>query len=198
MSKDYLNSAYPIEPFQFPSPIEGCNCVVCTRAGVDPPFIEPPSIFESYHLQAVTDHGIENPTHQESNEFNHKIGQKFEWVEDGHVRAQPWYKFCSQILKQLIKHRDSRVFRNPVDYIALGLPDYPQIIKHPMDLGTVDRRLHGDPVIYTNPDDFISDVRFIFRNAYLFNPEGNPVRNMAFTLSKLFEEALAKEYYPQY
>jgi hypothetical protein len=44
--------------------------------------------------------------------------------------------------RYLADHKFSWPFRAPVDAVSLGIPDYLNIIKHPMDLGTV--RL-GDP-----------------------------------------------------
>ncbi|CAI7895034.1 unnamed protein product [Closterium sp. NIES-53] len=38
---------------------------------------------------------------------------------------------------QLLKHRFGWVFAEPVDAESLGLPDYHEIISHPMDLGTI-------------------------------------------------------------
>ncbi|CAI7788204.1 unnamed protein product, partial [Closterium sp. NIES-54] len=37
----------------------------------------------------------------------------------------------------LLKHRFGWVFAEPVDAESLGLPDYHEIISHPMDLGTI-------------------------------------------------------------
>ncbi|CAI5470007.1 unnamed protein product [Closterium sp. Yama58-4] len=42
---------------------------------------------------------------------------------------------------QLLKHRFGWVFAEPVDAESLGLPDYHEIISHPMDLGTIRSRL---------------------------------------------------------
>jgi hypothetical protein len=42
-------------------------------------------------------------------------------------------------------------FREPVDWKGLGLYDYPQIIKKPMDLGTVKKNLKAKK--YTNVAD---------------------------------------------
>jgi len=36
-----------------------------------------------------------------------------------------------------MENPDSAEFRVPVDYKALKILDYPDIVKHPMDLGTV-------------------------------------------------------------
>jgi bromodomain-containing factor 1 len=49
-------------------------------------------------------------------------------------------KFCQNIMKELFskKHKDyAWPFYDPVDVVALNLPDYFDIIKQPMDLGTV-------------------------------------------------------------
>ena len=47
----------------------------------------------------------------------------------------------SRILKRLKQHYASEDFMEPVDYISLGLLDYPRVIKRPMDLKSVTRRL---------------------------------------------------------
>ncbi|GMP27552.1 hypothetical protein CsSME_00003485 [Camellia sinensis var. sinensis] len=48
---------------------------------------------------------------------------------------------CGLILGKLMKHKHGWVFNTPVDVVGLGLHDYHQIIKQPMDLGTVKSRL---------------------------------------------------------
>lgn len=52
------------------------------------------------------------------------------------------------ILAHLLNHSDSVDFREPVDFestsiieLALELADYPEIVRNPMDLGTVGRKL---------------------------------------------------------
>ena len=40
-------------------------------------------------------------------------------------------------MQALKNHKHGWVFNEPVDPIKLGIPDYFQIVKHPMDLGTV-------------------------------------------------------------
>ena len=44
---------------------------------------------------------------------------------------------CLSILQQLMQKEEAAAFNEPVDWEGLGLPDYPDIVKHPMDLGTV-------------------------------------------------------------
>ena len=43
----------------------------------------------------------------------------------------------SSILKTLIDDKESEEFRAPVNYVMYGLEDYLELIKKPMDLGTL-------------------------------------------------------------
>ncbi|KAJ4966678.1 hypothetical protein NE237_018527 [Protea cynaroides] len=95
-------------------------------------------------------------------------------------------KQCGQILSKLMKHKKGWIFNDPVDVVGMGLHDYNQIIKHPMDLGTVKSKLSKN--IYESPLDFASDVRLTFNNALAYNPKGHDVYNMAKQLLARFEE----------
>lgn len=44
---------------------------------------------------------------------------------------------CQDMVRELLKHEDAWPFAKPVDPVALNIPDYFDIIKHPMDLGTI-------------------------------------------------------------
>ena len=52
---------------------------------------------------------------------------------------------CYQILKFFQSRPDADPFTEPVDWEAFGLMDYPEIITHPMDLGTVQVRQQMQP-----------------------------------------------------
>ncbi|KAK1351653.1 Global transcription factor group E7 [Heracleum sosnowskyi] len=93
---------------------------------------------------------------------------------------------CGQILFKLMKHKHGWVFNKPVDVVALGLHNYHQVIKHPMDLGTVKMRLGKH--FYGTPLEFASDVRLIFDNAMTYNPKGDDAHTMASLLLNMFEE----------
>ncbi|KAK9074397.1 hypothetical protein SSX86_006995 [Deinandra increscens subsp. villosa] len=96
------------------------------------------------------------------------------------------FKSCGTLLEKLMKHKHGWVFNTPVDPLALGLHDYFDIIKHPMDLGTVKSRL--DKNWYNSPMEFAEDVRLTFQNAMTYNLKGQDVHVMAELLLKLFEE----------
>jgi len=94
-------------------------------------------------------------------------------------------KPCEALLNRLMTHQFGWVFNTPVDVVKLNIPDYFTVIKHPMDLGTVKRRITSGE--YTNLLDFAADVRLTFSNAMTYNPPGNDVHVMADTLNKMFE-----------
>ncbi|PIA33647.1 hypothetical protein AQUCO_04000009v1 [Aquilegia coerulea] len=92
---------------------------------------------------------------------------------------------CEALLKRLMLHDYGYVFNTPVDVIKLNIPDYFTVIKHPMDLGTVKTKIASNQ--YSNPWEFLADVRLTFSNAMKYNPANNDVHIMAKTLSKFFE-----------
>ena len=68
------------------------------------------------------------------------------------------------------KHQHGWPFQTPVDTIKLGLPDYFKLIKYPMDLGTVKKRLEHN--YYWCSEECIHDVSTMFQNCYLYNKPG--------------------------
>ncbi|KGN49348.1 transcription factor GTE12 isoform X2 [Cucumis sativus] len=93
---------------------------------------------------------------------------------------------CSSILKTLMTHRFGWVFNQPVDPVALKIPDYFSIITDPMDLGTVKSKLERN--LYQASEEFAADIRLTFSNAMLYNPSGNHVHKMAKELLENFEK----------
>ncbi|KAI3712970.1 hypothetical protein L1987_71540 [Smallanthus sonchifolius] len=93
---------------------------------------------------------------------------------------------CCQILGKLMKHKHGWVFNTPVNAEAMKLYDYHNIIKHPMDLGTIKSKLTKNE--YESPLAFASDVRLTFHNAMLYNGLGSHVFIMAERLLTLFED----------
>ena len=61
------------------------------------------------------------------------------------------------IVDSLLKMEAAELFLEPVDYVTLGLKDYPKIVKHPMDLGTIKRKLGFGS--YQRGEDVLKDVR---------------------------------------
>jgi E1A/CREB-binding protein len=80
-------------------------------------------------------------------------------------------ELCEALLPTLEKmirlEPESLPFRSPVDPIALGIPDYLDIIKKPMDLGTIEKKLKKGE--YSDPWEYVDDVWMMFDNAWLYN-----------------------------
>ncbi|XP_042483859.1 transcription factor GTE9-like [Macadamia integrifolia] len=91
---------------------------------------------------------------------------------------------CSSILKKLMTHPSGWVFSQPVDPVALNIPDYFSIISKPMDLGTIKSKLQKK--FYLSTQEFAADVRLTFSNAMLYNPPSNDVHLMAKELNSTF------------
>ncbi|KAL3851438.1 hypothetical protein ACJIZ3_013320 [Penstemon smallii] len=101
------------------------------------------------------------------------------WRMDRSVKLQ-----CSNILKELMNHRNGWIFSEPVDPVKWNIPGYFSIITDPMDLGTIKRKLEGN--LYFSVQEFAADVRLTFSNAMVFNPPGDDVHNLAKLLNGNF------------
>jgi bromodomain-containing factor 1 len=111
-------------------------------------------------------------------------GQKTaKWVNDS-------LKKCDQILNMVCAHRSSEPFLYPVDYDGLRLYDYPLIVKEPMDLSTVRKKLRNRD--YKNAGQFMADMRLIWQNSFLYNQKFSPIYNLTAEMSDYFEK-LARE-----
>ncbi|VEU37356.1 unnamed protein product [Pseudo-nitzschia multistriata] len=101
-----------------------------------------------------------------------------------------WKKVCLEVLKGLQTHEHGWVFNSPVDPVELNLTDYFEIIKNPMDLGSIQKKLEKGE--YHAIKDFQSDVNLSFDNAILYNGKGTVVYDMAKELKKKFEVDYSK------
>ncbi|XP_065324236.1 CREB-binding protein-like isoform X2 [Gordionus sp. m RMFG-2023] len=80
---------------------------------------------------------------------------------------------------------ESIPFRQPVDPTMLQIPDYFQIIKTPMDLSTIKKKL--DTGQYRDPWQYIEDIYLMFNNAYLYNRKTSRVYKYCTRLQEVFE-----------
>ena len=61
------------------------------------------------------------------------------------------------VVNELLNMDAAAPFAEPLDYAAIGCHDYPKVVKHPMDLGTIKSKL-GDGS-YQRGEDVLKDVR---------------------------------------
>ncbi|CAL1696537.1 unnamed protein product [Somion occarium] len=110
------------------------------------------------------------------------------------------WRFCTSTVRTLKKLKDAAPFLHPVDHVALNIPHYPTIIKHPMDFSTVDRKLASsnptkpDPnpanPRYSNADEFVTDVRQIFFNCVTFNGPDHAITAMGKRVEAVFDKQI--------
>ncbi|VTJ54345.1 Hypothetical predicted protein [Marmota monax] len=122
-------------------------------------------------------------------------------LEDGEVpqhagkkgKLSEHLRHCDSILREMLSKKHAAYawpFYKPVDAEALELHDYHDIIKHPMDLSTVKRKM--DSREYPDAQGFAADVRLMFSNCYKYNPPDHEVVAMARKLQDVFEMRFAK------
>lgn len=91
-------------------------------------------------------------------------------------------KKYEQVLRKLRTHTAYHIFKDPVDAVVLGIPQYYDIITKPMDFGTIEKRLKTGA--YGRTEDLISDAAQVFYNCYLFNPPDDMVYESGEALEK--------------
>ena len=94
-------------------------------------------------------------------------------------------EMLTPIWRKVYEHPDAPPFQIPVDHIALGIPDYVDVVKNPMDLSTMNLKLEKGE--YEEPWGFIQDMWLMFENAWLYNKKNSRVYRMC---TKLKEEFL--------
>ncbi|KAK0505753.1 TATA-binding protein associated factor Taf2 [Armillaria luteobubalina] len=89
-------------------------------------------------------------------------------------------------LKKIRDHKHARWFLQPVDPVRDKALNYFDIIKEPMDLGTMGARLEAG--LYKDRFAFRDDFRVMIANAKHYNMPGSPVHDAAIALELSFEK----------
>lgn len=90
----------------------------------------------------------------------------------------------TNLIKAMWKHTHAWPFHGPVDTVKLNLPDYFEIIKKPMDMGCIKKRLENN--YYWSAEEAITDFNQMFTNCYIYNKSGEDIVIMAKSLEKFF------------
>eukprot|EP01134_Creolimax_fragrantissima_P005930 CFRG5930T1 len=102
-------------------------------------------------------------------------------------------KYCGKILSDFLSKKsysNAWPFVEPVDPVALNLPDYFTVIKKPMDLSKMQKKY--DNREYANAQEFAADMRVMFANCYRYNPPGHDVFEIGKRLQSEFEGRFAQ------
>jgi len=103
-------------------------------------------------------------------------------------------RFCDEVLTELrkTKHYDiNAAFMQPVDPVALNIPDYHKVIKRPMDLQTMSNKLSSGE--YQSLKEFEKDFDLIIKNCKTFNGEDHIVYAQALRLQDLYRAEMSKK-----
>lgn len=118
---------------------------------------------------------------------NEQIAAHFKSIHEGmKLTVAKIKEMCKPIVEDLFKIQHAQaIFGSPVDPLALGLLDYFSVVKLPMDLGTIVKKL--DSGSYRDLNNFVFDVHLTFDNAMLYNPKNTDVHCLAKNLRREFD-----------
>lgn len=77
-------------------------------------------------------------------------------------------------------------FKEPVDPVEDGVPDYLAKVKRPMDLNTIKAKM--DRREYVDEYEFVGDMRQIFDNCFTYWSKGDPMWAAGEKLQRTFED----------
>ena len=97
---------------------------------------------------------------------------------------------CYKITQKLLDHPISNIFSHRIDEIIDQAPGYYDIIKNPMDLGTIMEKVENG--MYKNMKEWISDVNLVFSNSILYNTEHSYIAIAAHHLEDVFKKELVR------
>lgn len=113
---------------------------------------------------------------------------KSKWANDDYVGQEELYEACERALNDLRNYEQAKHFLHKVS--TRDAPDYYEVIKKPMDMGTMRRKL--GQFQYKSKAEFFEDLYLIYSNCLHYNqiPLDNPYRLAALYLKEKTDELL--------
>ncbi|WJX84305.1 DeSI-like protein hag1 [Trifolium repens] len=99
-------------------------------------------------------------------QWGHSRFRTFGGSTDNATNLKHLTQLMRSLLKSMLEHADAWPFKEPVD--ARDVPDYYEIIKDPMDLKTMSKRVESEQY-YVTFEMFVEDVKRMFSNARTYN-----------------------------
>ena len=92
------------------------------------------------------------------------------------------------VLRVMWRNHYAWPFQKPVDPVSLGIPDYFKIVKRPMDMGTIKKKLEQN--VYHSAKECMEDFKLMFNNCYLYNKPTDDIVMMCQSLEKVFDQKI--------
>ncbi|KAG7124391.1 Transcriptional activator spt7 like protein [Verticillium longisporum] len=110
------------------------------------------------------------------------------WASEENVNQEELYEALDKVLTELKAHTEySTPFLQRVN--KRDVPDYYNLIKQPMDLGTMTKKIKS--LTYKSKTDFVQDLNLIWDNCLRYNQDMNhPLRRMANGMRKEAEKLI--------
>jgi bromodomain-containing factor 1 len=93
-------------------------------------------------------------------------------------------KFLLEQIRKAKKTKSATAYLNPVDPVGLKIPTYPELIKHPMDLKTMEEKLKVGQ--YGTADELMVDFEQMVANSMTFNGAQHPIAQAGQSLRAYF------------
>ncbi|KAI9315156.1 hypothetical protein BX666DRAFT_1959745 [Dichotomocladium elegans] len=120
-----------------------------------------------------------------------KPHHRTKWANDDRIGQEELYEACEKVLVDLKNFTEhSAPFLNKVT--KREAPDYFDVIKNPMDLGTVTKKLKA--LQYKSKKEFADDLYLIYENclAYNTNPQASEYRKHAIAMRRKTDRLLVR------
>lgn len=129
-----------------------------------------------------------NPEQAQESSGVHNAVDYEDWPSTPMTEAQN--KFLLERIRNTKKIKVSAAFKDPVDPLLLNIPTYPDIVKRPMDLTTMENKLKTKK--YTFVREFMADLDQMIINSELFNNKHHPVTQAGYNLRAYFLKGMSK------
>lgn len=161
---------------------------------------------KKYILVKIGDNGEKTPlSEEEFNQFKIKNSDVIDTINNkellkkmvGEINdedvkiVESWESIAKKLMNTLWKCKDAELFQKPVNPIELNVPDYFNIIKHPMDFSTIKKKLNS--FTYTNLKGFCADMDLVFDNCHLYNGKNTYIGEICTRIKNEYDK-LFKEY----
>ncbi|WBW73326.1 SAGA complex histone acetyltransferase catalytic subunit Gcn5 [Schizosaccharomyces osmophilus] len=106
-------------------------------------------------------------------------------------KPKPFFAVLEMLFTEMQNHPSSWPFAQPVN--REDVPDYYEVIEHPVDLSTMEYRLRNNQ--YESVEEFIRDAKLIFNNCRQYNDPSTTYYKNADRLEKFFQKQLSETEY---